>query len=142
MYLSFLSLTWQYRYATEQDWLLLVLGAVGALANGSAWPILYLFLGLMLDDFIMFNTANVTLTDFDNVTMHTTRTLLQFSGANEDVLIVSDTFEQGVQESCIRFALVGLSVMISSYIQVSSVNTPWASSKELPYKVSLKIHGL
>ncbi|XP_030843068.1 ATP-dependent translocase ABCB1 isoform X1 [Strongylocentrotus purpuratus] len=114
----FLSL---YRYATEQDWLLLVLGAVAALANGSAWPILYLFLGLMLDDFIMFNTANVTLTDFDNATMHTTRTLLQFpSGANEDVLIVSDTFEQGVQESCIRFALVGLSVMISSYIQTAS----------------------
>lgn len=93
----------------------------------------------MLNDFIAFNTANVTLTDFDNVTMHTTRTLLQLpSGANEDVLIVSDTFEQGVQESCIRFALVGLSVMISSYIQVSSVNTPWALS-ELPYKVSLKL---
>ncbi|XP_072175319.1 ATP-dependent translocase ABCB1-like [Diadema setosum] len=112
-----------YRYATLLDWLLLVLGALGALAQGSGWPILYLFLGIMLDDFIMFDTANITAaTDSENLTgFYTTRTLLQaVQPANEEVIVVSSEFEHGVEESCIRFALVGLAVMISSYIQTAS----------------------
>ncbi|XP_063965443.1 ATP-dependent translocase ABCB1-like [Lytechinus pictus] len=112
-----------YRYATGLDWFLLIFGALGAVVQGSGWPVLYLFLGIMLDDFITFNTANLTQVDVDNVTMHTTRTLLQFVPSinnNEEVIVVSDQFELGVEESCIRFALVGLAVMISSYIQTAS----------------------
>ncbi|XP_071480566.1 ATP-dependent translocase ABCB1-like [Diadema antillarum] len=60
-------LTRLYRYATPLDGLLIFIGSLAAMVHGAAWPVLNIFFGNLVDEFVQFG-ANATTNETDMTT--------------------------------------------------------------------------
>jgi hypothetical protein len=96
------------RYANFYDWLMMIIGTVGAIGSGAAFPfMMYLFTGI-IDSFTSYNQFNNNC--FGNNTSNDTN-----NGTGPPAFdLIGKTTEQAIQ-----LTLLGLGTTVLSYFQVA-----------------------
>ena len=93
----------QFRYATSVDGLLMLLGSLAAVVHGSAWPVLNIVFGNLIDDFTEYGKNGT------NGTVEPTYPP-DYDPAKE--------FDDDMRQYAIIFSLIGAATMCFAYIQV------------------------
>ncbi|XP_041479457.1 ATP-dependent translocase ABCB1-like [Lytechinus variegatus] len=96
-----------FRYATAFDYFIMVIGGLAALAHGAGWPVLNLFFGDLIDEFIDFDTDN------------TTAIPILPPGVTYPPFDPMEEFDKQMRKYALTFTYVGIAVVFASYIQVS-----------------------
>ncbi|CAJ0951215.1 unnamed protein product, partial [Mesorhabditis belari] len=99
------SLTQLYRYASTLDIFMVILGCLVAVITGLGFPFLSIIIGDASETFINLETAR----------------LLHFLGlaSESDWMAAREIFKSDIIKACIKYAAVGVVLMLSSFIQVT-----------------------
>ena len=143
----------QFRYATIFDLLLILLGAIAAMANGASFPLLWLLFGDFVNTFasqtvtqmffrnvsMLLNLTNVSCNTIltDPSTLNTTTVADFISNSGQFSCVTNDEFIASVNTIALAFVGIGLGAFLVAYIQISFMQT--AAERQV-YKIRLKYY--
>lgn len=125
--------SFQYRYATAGDILLIILAILGSLVNGVGFPLMSILFGGLTNSFIgaeksigSSGAPNATPASTGNLTPATFATLPppspdhtgQSNGNGTSPLLALDEFNQNVISYAIYYSIMGVAILVSAYAQV------------------------
>lgn len=140
----------QFRYATWFDLLLLLFGAIAAIAHGAALPLLMFYFGDLVNTFISESITaqlipvlqpmvpNDTVIDcstlFNNTLTITDIIQMNFT---EGMCLIGSDFINEINIQIFAFVGIGVGTFIAAYVQITFVQT--AAERQI-YKIRLKYY--
>ncbi|XP_014681411.1 PREDICTED: multidrug resistance protein 1-like [Priapulus caudatus] len=95
-----ISLLTMFRYATQLDVLLIVIGSLWSAAHGAGWPVLAVVFGAMTDTFIDVGDFNIT------------------NDSIPDGALTAEDFQTQMNQYALYYVYIGLGMFVASYFQV------------------------